>query len=136
MNKRPIWILYSVLSLGAGALLYGLYRQDTHIGKFIGTVLGTPFPVNNIFSKLAAWFLPDYLWMFSLTCTLFAVMLPAEKGVLFWCCLAFFSGVLWEVMQWWDIVSGTADLWDILVYSIAVFSAAIIKVMSNKERRV
>lgn len=132
MKKRFNWILYSFLSLGIGALLYGLYRQDTYIGKLIGNIVQISLPISSAFSALAAWYLPDYLWMFSLTCALFAIMLPKGKTLLIWGGVSFFAGAVWEALQRMQIVSGTADLWDVFLYSMAVLSAAIIEITNKK----
>lgn len=136
MRRRLVWIFNSFLYLLMGALLYALYRQDTGIGKLFGAFLGFSLPVNSLFSKLCAWFLPDFLWMVSLICALFAVWLPTEKGTLFLCGLALTVGVLWETAQYYGVVSGTGDLWDVLMYGIAAVFAAIIKRKSKKEKKV
>ena len=52
-------------------------------------------------------------------------------SVLVWVGIAFFCGVLWELLQLCNVVSGTGDFWDILMYSIAALLATIIK--SNKK---
>ena len=133
--QRFRWIIYSFLALAFGAFLYGIYRQDTYIGGIISTVISISLPVDSWLSAFAAWYFPDYLWMFSMNCALFAIMLPKGKNVILWCAVALFMGILWELLQLWDFVSGTADLWDILLYSMAVFSAAMIALFIKKESK-
>lgn len=133
--KRFWWLLYSLLSLGIGALMYVFYRQDTYIGGLIGEIISVSLPIHDIFSAFAAWYFPDFLWMFSLTCALFSIMLPKGKNLLLWCCVAFFMGALWEFLQWRDVVSGTADWWDVILYSMAVILAAIIEILFKKGKK-
>lgn len=128
--------MYSFAALAVGALLYGVYRQDTYVGQYLGRVLQLRLYPNGVLSAVAAWYLPDYLWMFSMNCALFAVILPQGRKTLIWCGLALFCGVLWEVLQWCAVIPGTGDWWDILMYSLAVFMAAIINLSSKKENEV
>ena len=126
-------MLCSAFALILGAILYGLYRQDTYVGGIAGNIIGVSLPVGNAFSVCAAYYLPDFLWMFSMVCALFAVTLPEGSLTICLCCLAAFLGIAWELMQLWDFVSGTADVHDVFLYSMAVISAAIIS--SLKKRR-
>ncbi len=126
MTKRIFWLCAGAVSLTAGAFLYGIFRQDTYIGKllagfgFPGAAAQGPLP--GFFS----WYFPDFLWMFSLTCTVFAILLPNGKALLFWCGVCCVWGILWEVLQLLSAVSGTADWWDVCMYIIAVFTAGMI----------
>ena len=132
MRKRILLAVCSMASLSAGAVLYGLYRQDTYIGALLGIFL-PPLPVGErCFSSLAAFYLPDFLWMFSMSCALFAVLLPQGRAFLTWCILAFSMGATWELMQHFHIISGTADVQDVILYSLAVISAAITKKMIER----
>ena len=132
MSKRAFWILCSMLSLSAGAVLYGVFRQDTYIGKVFDFFSDFSF-VGGWLYAFVAFYLPDYLWMFSLTCALFATMLPCGKNLFFWSCVAFLFGAFWELLQLCHIVSGTADIHDVILYSLAAFSAAIIKILRKEE---
>ena len=133
--ERFRWGMYSFFALAFGALLYGIYRQDTYIGEIIGNLIFVSLPTDSSLAAFAAWYFPDYLWMFSMNCALFAIMLPKGKNVILWCAVALFMGILWELLQLWDFVSGTADLWDIFMYSMAAFSAAMIALFIKKESK-
>lgn len=133
--ERFRWGMYSFFALAFGALLYGIYRQDTYIGEIIGNLISVSLPTDSSLAAFAAWYFPDYLWMFSMNCALFAIMLPKGRDVLLWCSVALSSGVLWEILQFYDLVSGTADLWDIFMYSMAAFSAAMIALFIKKESK-
>ena len=133
--ERFRWGMYSFFALAFGALLYGIYRQDTYIGEIIGNLISVSLPTDSSLAAFAAWYFPDYLWMFSMNCALFAIMLPKGKNVILWCSVALSFGVLWEVLQLSDLVSGTADLWDIFMYSMAAFSAAMIALFIKKESK-
>ena len=133
MKKRFFWLMCAAIALIIGAILYGLYRQDTYVGKIVGIALGKPLQVNSAFSACMAYYLPDFLWMFALVCSLLTVMLPRGKHMLFWCLFAFLLGTLWELLQLWGVVPGTADVHDVILYSMAAITAAIIS--SLKKRR-
>ena len=133
MRKRFFWLAFSLASLMVGAMLYGIYRRDTHIGGFVGHFIPATLPVNGIASAFLAFYLPDYLWMFSMSCALFAVLLPKGRELLFLCCLSLSIGVLWELLQQWEVISGTADIHDVIMYSMAVISAAIINKLRKEE---
>ena len=133
MKKRLLWLVYSAIALVLGALMYGLFRQNTYIGKIVGMVIGSGRTVDGWFSGLCAWYLPDYLWVFSLSCVLFSIMLPKGKQIILWSGIAFSIGALWELLQMLEVVSGTADLCDIFLYGLAALTAAIVA-KQKKER--
>lgn len=126
MKKRLFWLSLSGTALLTGALLYGLCRQDTYIGAFLGELLPIRISPQNPLYGAFSWYIPDFLWMFSLTCTLFAVLLPKGKKQILWCVISCLWGILWELAQGTDLTAGTADLWDVFMYIMAVFSAAMI----------
>lgn len=131
MKNRLIWFSLSCVSLFIGMLLYGFCRTDTYIGNVVGHFLDTRILTTNPLYGFLAWYFPDYLWMFSLNCALFGILLPRGKNVITWCAVALSWGILWEIAQWLDVVSGTGDLWDIFMYLTAVFSAGAINILKR-----
>ena len=61
MSKRVVWLSYSLVSLAIGAVLYGLFRCDTYIGRVVGSLIPLKLSTGSAFSNFAAYYLPDYL---------------------------------------------------------------------------
>lgn len=135
MRKRFRWLLGALISLGVGAVLYGVYRQDTHIGGILRLVFRKEMPIDQPLAAFAAWYFPDYLWMFSLSCCLFAILSPEGESPVISSVIALSSGVIWELFQLFGVVPGTADLWDIFLYIMAVLSTVMITVFTKKEKK-
>ena len=131
MKKRLFWLGLSAGALFLGALLYSFFRQDTYIGKLVAKIFLLDVSVTNSMQGFFAWYFPDCLWAFSLTCTLFSITLPQGRQQVVWCVVSLAWGILWEVLQLVSVVSGTADLWDVIMYIIAVFSAAMINILKR-----
>lgn len=87
--------------------------------------------------KIVRNFLPDFLWMIAF---IFALS-PFVKEVFENCyilisgCICFSFSVLFEFLQWTNIIKGTGDFWDLAVYFAAVITGCIlIKNLYNKRR--
>ncbi len=129
MSRRGCNISLACGAMLLGGILYIYFRGTTYIALFfrsipvIGKVLqDTPTPSCEFFS----FYFPDFLWAFSLCCLLNAIHLPHRTGI--WLCgiVAFFAGVLWELLQYTHTVSGTGDLLDIFAYLSAAMLSTII----------
>lgn len=123
MRLRLRWSVISVVSLLCGALDYMLYRQDTYIGA-LSIFPGMPFHWGYSFF---AYYLPDFLWAFSLIFGLFTILSPLHKNTLLCSILTAAYGSLWELGQFLDWISGTADWIDVGMYIAAAISAVMIK---------
>ncbi len=108
--------------------MYGFCRPDTYIGNVLSIVIPAHIPSSFPLYGFFAWYLPDFLWMFALTCTLFGVLLPKRKALVGWSCFSLGCGIAWEVAQLYGVTTGTADFWDVVMYIIAVFLAFMIKI--------
>ena len=124
MRKRLRWCVMSICALFAGALDYTLYRQDTYIGSL---AFWSPLPFHWGYDFFA-YYLPDFLWAFSLTFALFAILSPAKRKTILCSILTTVYGCFWEFAQHFAWVSGTADYMDILMYLAASFLAVVIKI--------
>ena len=131
MSNRCYNILLCGASLTAGAIIYVLFRENTYIAIF--------FDRWSVLRLIQAWvggrtwggfqyYLPDLLWGFSLSCGMVAIWGPDCSPM--WCSTGVFFGCIWELMQRFCIVSGTADWTDILMYLIGSGLCFII----NKRR--
>lgn len=134
MSKRVGNLVLATTSLVLGGLLYVLFRPATIVAHFFGQ-----FPiVYRIQTFLEecncsiASYIMDYLWGLSLSCGLMAIHNPTKKGTIWLALLAFGWGCFWEILQWLRIVSGTGDLLDICIYSLAAMTSIFINIKERK----
>ena len=129
----------SLLCLGAlmlGAVVYILFRPNTWVSHLFD---GIEFIVDlrsAVASPSRNWFryyVPDLLWAFALCCGIQAIYEPEHKGVLFCALTALCCGVVWEMLQWSRIVTGTGDVWDILMYLTGSVLSILINVKGEKQ---
>lgn len=129
MKKRRFYAFLSAASLSLGGVIYILFRPATYIAKafikvfpFISKISGVLFLSNCTFLK---YYFPDYLWAFSLLCCFNAVS-KSTKTMVYRACAVFLMGALWEILQYFHIISGTGDLIDVFMYITAVLSVVLL----------
>lgn len=127
-------ILFGLSALMMGGLLYILFRESSHIGSFFSNsacVRMLRSLMEPLSSDLAQFYLPDLLWVFSLSCGLLAIGDDGERNI-FWCgAVAFGCGCCWELLQFTGAVSGTGDGIDVLMY---LLGSLIFLQINLKER--
>lgn len=134
MSKRIRMLLLCLLSLTLGVIIYTYYRSDTYIGNLIREILNIEYKTANHFSFIS-YYIPDYLWAFSLCSGLFAIY-PLKPSLGFWWgIVTFIYGVIWEIMQYFALISGTFDIVDIIMYFTAASSVVTINYLFNKEKK-
>ncbi len=127
MSKRLISATVGLLSLLLGGTLYVFRREETYlsniVGKYITYEQATPPLIENPFIQ---GYFPDFLWAVSLCSFLLAIYSPMKLGA--WICgvIAALCGIVWEMLQYANVVSGTGDLWDIMIYLSAVILTVIL----------
>ena len=133
MHKRIKMLILCLVSLILGVVLYTFFRSETYIGKLAAQILGMrPYPAN-LFTSIS-YYLPDFLWGFSLCSGLFSVYPLKSYVSLCWGVLTFLYGTIWELLQKVSIVSGTFDVIDIFMYLAAASAVVIINFYFNKEK--
>lgn len=132
MNNRIKMLLISIICLIIGSFLYIFSRPNAYISKFIFRILN--ITVSHSFIPLGiSFYVPDYLWACALCSGLFSIYpLKRDKGWIFGV-VTFIYGTVWELMQLIDIVPGTADIIDIILYLAAAYTVVMIN--SNFEKR-
>ena len=133
-RKRVIMIWGCILSLLLGAFIYALFREDTYIAKIILSSMDLTSIKRflSCFDKdFIKYYLPDYLWAFSLCCGILALLDPKDRKKTFYCSFIAFSwGVIYEILQLTGIISGTGDIIDIILYFLAILTVNIIYLRS------
>ena len=136
MSNRQKNTLLCFWALMLGAAVYILLRPNTWISHLFDSIELVSDLRNAAKSLSRNWFryyAPDLLWAFALSCGIQAIYEPEHKGVFFCALTAFGCGVVWEILQWSNIVSGTGDLWDILMYLTGSVLSILINVKGEKQ---
>lgn len=137
MSKQKKNALLSILALVIGCMLYVWFRPNTYISRILGRVtnaaLALPLCPPYI-NDLCRFYLPDFLWAFSLSCGLIAIHNPGIKGVMICALSAFLLGAVWELLQHLGAVSGTADIHDAIMYLLASTLCIIFNVKEKKQK--
>lgn len=133
MSQRKKNILLSIIALGVGFLLYVIFRPNTYIGGIVDN-LGCTDTMRQICAVYAndlwKFYMPDFLWAFSLGCCLVAVYNPGTSGLFACSSVSFLCGSAWELLQHLNVASGTADIHDVIMYFLA---SAICILINLKE---
>ena len=123
--KKYLFLIFNtVVPLTSGLAIYFFMKSGTFINTFSGidfhyvpkTVLGL-FIVN--------WFC-DFLWAYALVFAVYTVLSPFKSKLLFSCVISVLLGLILEIMQGVNILSGTFDWWDIIIEFVAIVTATII----------
>ena len=128
--------IIGTLALILGGLLYLIYRENTYISVTadklieISRIREILKPFGNNFLKF---YLPDFLWAFSLACGLSVLLTPFEKNVILSTVTVFLSGLIYELLQYLKIIGGTFDLIDILMYLLAAFAVFLINLKLRRD---
>ena len=125
-NKKVILIIISVVLLLLGLLLYLLLNQEAYVSKAILAVIPVQITIaENIFVKILKGYAADLLWSVSFTMIVQFIVWSEKKKVkyLILCCLL---GIVYELMQYFRITSGIADIVDVIVYILGSLLAIII----------
>ena len=127
-SVKIMYVFNIVVPLLAGVLLYLFLRDDTYIHTFFPWF--AEFKGEKVYSNcFLRFYLPDWLWAYSLT---FALTLVYDKnGKLL---VSILSGILFEVLQALRIINGTFDYLDITMYISASLSAEVIIYIIKRRR--
>ena len=131
MSLRKKNLAIGIAALMLGGLLYILLRGGSVVG---GAVAGNAWVKNlrRLAQPMACdflkYYLPDLLWGLSLGCCLAATY--GKEGLL---CpvIALGCGCVWEILQVSDLVSGTGDWLDVIMY---LLGSALCAQINLKER--
>lgn len=139
--KNRFWIMHMVLPIIVGACIYYLIAPDVIFVKKINMTVGFKLYVSQEFTslffiKLLRNYLLDFLWGYSLLCSLFFAM---GKNTAEWrkiLLLAFGFSTAMEFLQMSPSVKGTFDVVDIIVELVAEICAVLIIDIYIRRKRV
>jgi len=127
-KERVICGIICFTTVFIGAVLYLLFRESTYISRFLCSFLDISAlrkSVSFLSCDFFRCYLPDYLWALSLSMGLCCVLDHPSRAKLS-AAIAFSAGVVWEILQYSNIVQGTGDIHDIILYLAAAFTAVMI----------
>ena len=134
-------ILYVVLPLALGVLLYLWIKPDAWCSQMIYRLLHIPkqsafddnsVPIIGTFIKHQ---LCDVLFAFSLTFALLLLLVNHSRGIALGCAIALSFEVMLEVAQL-SVFPGNFDIYDIIAESVVTIAIYIaIKIIQAKRRR-
>ena len=132
IHKREV--LLSLLSLSLGLFIYIFFRKETYIHTLLRMNHSFGFSHLNFFgSDFIKYYLPDFLWAFSLTNALIAVSEKTKVEVYIIGVVVIFLSIVWEILQLVKIVGGTFDFMDCFLYLIAAIAAVVIGTERKKK---
>lgn len=134
MSKRSLNSLLCILSLLLGFVLYVILRPNTYIsmvfdGDTVDYLRNLLKPYSFGFFK---YYFPDFLWGFALALGFVAIFEPRGRETIACVTCALVCGTAWESFQYLGIVSGTGDVWDIVMYLV---SSIITFIINKKEKQ-
>lgn len=115
-------LVLGVAALVVGAFIYILFRDGTYLGKVASNIWLVRvmrqflLPCDSAFVN---YYLPDFLWAFSLASILQLTLQTFAFGKMLSGVTAVACGIMWECLQICGVVTGTGDLWDIVMYLLA-----------------
>ncbi len=134
MKKRCYLYLQSILSLFFGFLIYVFFRRGTYIHKFLKISEGVYIETSFLAENLVRYGLPDFLWAYSLSLSLFALFCPKGRGQITIVFTTVLVGCIWEMMQLLGAVSGTFDIYDCLMYAAAAIASYYFYQTKEKQK--
>ena len=126
-NKKLKLMIFSIIELLFGLALYLLFNRDAFVSKSLLSII--PIPTvrchDNALVYILRNFGADFLWSVSFTMAIQVIVWKEKKKTIL---LLFgsFLGIFYELMQWFGLTSGTADIIDAIVYILGSLFAIII----------
>ena len=122
-------MIMSAVALIIGGAMYVLFRENTYVAEAINSVCDIDWMrslLSCFKSDFAMYYLPDFLWAFSMCTGLLSIFSVTKIRLIIIAFVTVLAGALWEALQYADIVRGTGDVIDILLYLAASIIAVVI----------
>jgi len=140
-KKINIWNIILALFLLAGStLIYLIFRSDNIIAYRFIDRLGLSPVFEQIRSAVISlhvpdivkYSLPDGLWLLSYI-ILADTLLPYNKGKLFWIIALPANAIGSEIAQFFGILPGVFDMWDIICYGVPTIAYLLLRKSEPEE---
>lgn len=129
-NRNAIFLLSNaIIPLFLGLGIYFFMKSGTYINTFFE--IDFDYTPKTIIERFIVNWLCDFLWSYSLVFALYFVLSPFKNRLLISCIISALLGLILELLQGVNIMSGTFDWWDILIEFLAVFTATSILIKIN-----
>ena len=125
-KKTSLFWISGVISLMLGGMIYVFYRPNTYVFNFFREI---PLPRQSFLFLDVPWikyYFADYLWAYSLCCGLHLIFQPQRTGSFLLAGITVLFGSTFEFLQYAGVLSGTGDLWDVLMFILAGFTVNMI----------
>ena len=135
-------ILFSLIALLSGLLIYLTFRDNTYIHSFLPDYISEFFYIedseqkNSIILDFIKYYFADFLWGISFSSALIAVIYSYEvKLIVIYSAISFFIGLIFEFCQHSGFIGGTFDYADICMYFAASVLVAVINIKIIKRSK-
>ena len=135
-KSRLFFCCIGVISLCIGLLIYLFFRENTYIAELVENVID----LSKLRSKMRflgndfiKYYLVDYLWALSLCSGLHIIFKPSIKNSIIAVVTVFLYGATYEILQFSNIISGTGDIADIILYLLAALTVNLINLFLIKK---
>ena len=122
-------LLFSVFSIATGCVFYLLSDKDILFFKhfdYLSEIFKTPENTKISIPPFIRNYLCDMCWSFSLESTLYLLFIKNKRYLIISVVVSSFVSITMEILQGFNIVSGTFDPADIILEIVAVFAAGFI----------
>ena len=135
MKQRWYYITHSSVALICGMFLYLLFRQGTYLHSFLCIPADNPLAcISFTGDQFIRYYLPDFLWGYSLCCGILAIIMPQQhKHTIMIVLIVSALGCAWELLQYCNIVKGTGDMIDCMLYITAACLAGCINIFKGRD---
>lgn len=134
LKERLCCIGLAIVALIMGFGIYLFLNQNNYYYSIIGDICKIPsITTKNFLSRIIICFGADYLWSMAYTSMVQALFLFRRKEVwkLLSCSL---FGIVVELLQQLEIISGTPDMFDIVAYILGCLSVIIIIYFTRRKK--
>lgn len=136
--------LLSLIPLFVGGIIYLSFRPDTLLMFRWTDKIGASGVIDilrtyssNYMSALPGWViysLPNALWLMSFSLVMSITWRGNVRMATLWCSLLYALSLASELMQWYGLVRGTADIFDAIAYSAGFLVLFLINRKSIHEK--
>lgn len=128
-GKAKVFFTVGSIALILGGMIYWLYRPKTYVAMCMPEGLWL-----DVLRKFMSWgnvpfvkyYFPDYLWAIALSCGLHLIFRPKICASVLCTVVVVIYGGIYELLQYFSVIGGTGDLWDILMYILAGITVNIL----------